>query len=227
MINVEALEKSYGSLKVLNGVDLKITKGKIVSIIGKSGAGKSTLLHIMGTLDVPDKGTLRIEGQTLNALKEKDLAIFRNKKIGFIFQFHHLLDEFTALDNVCIPALIQGLNKKVAEEKALKLLTLLGLKDRADHKPSQLSGGEQQRVAVARALINEPAVVFADEPTGNLDNANSKDLHDLFVQLRDQLGQTFVIVTHNNELARLSDEVFLMVDGKISKLNKEEQEALL
>ncbi|MDB0070863.1 ABC transporter ATP-binding protein, partial [bacterium] len=202
-------------LQVLKGVDIDITKGEIVSIIGKSGAGKSTLLHIVGTLDHSDAGTIVINGVDTTRLNKKNLAKFRNETIGFVFQFHHLLNEFTALENVTIPAHIQGTNATEAEKKAKELLDYLGLGDRMEHKPQELSGGEQQRVAVARALINDPAVIFADEPTGNLDASSSDDLHNLFKKLQSEMGQTFLIVTHNQELAKLSDRTLTMQDGRI------------
>lgn len=213
MIKATNITKSYGSLQVLRGVDLHVGKGEIISIVGKSGAGKSTLLHILGTLGRPDGGSLTIDGQDVFSLSDRQLAAFRNKNIGFVFQFHHLLPEFTALENVCIPAYIAKTDPTVAEKKALELLRYLGLADRADHKPNQMSGGEQQRVAVARALINSPAVVFADEPTGNLDSGSSDELHKLLFKLRDDFGQSFIIVTHNEELARISDRRLEMVDG--------------
>lgn len=213
MIQASNITKSYGNLKVLRGVDLTVGRGEIVSIVGKSGAGKSTLLHILGTLGRPDGGSLSIAGQDVFGLSDRKLAAFRNKYIGFVFQFHHLLPEFTALENVCIPAYIAKTDAAVAEQKARELLSYLGLAQRADHKPNQMSGGEQQRVAVARALINSPAVVFADEPTGNLDSGSSDELHKLLFQLRDDFGQSFIIVTHNEELARISDRRLEMVDG--------------
>ena len=219
MIIAQGITKSYGTLQVLKGVDLHIEKGKIISILGKSGAGKSTLLHILGTLDLPDKGTLSIDGQELTTMKEKSLANFRNKNLGFVFQFHHLLDEFTALENVCIPAFIAKEKEKDAQKRAKELLDYLGLGGRLHHKPNQLSGGEQQRVAVARALINNPKVVLADEPTGNLDNSNSREMHELFIKLRNDFNQTFVIVTHNEELAQLSDKRYFMVDGRIDSID--------
>ena len=199
MIVIENLHKSYGDLKVLKGVDLSIKKGEIVSIVGSSGAGKSTLLHLMGTLDRADEGKIIINDENVAVLSDKKLSTFRNKHIGFVFQFHHLLPEFTALENVCIPAFINRTPKAEAEKKAIELLDLLGLTARMHHKPSELSGGEQQRVAVCRALINSPAVVLADEPSGNLDSVSAKDLHQLFFDLRDKTNQTFVIVTHNEE----------------------------
>lgn len=215
MIQGKGIIKSYEDLQVLKGVDIDITKGEIVSIIGKSGAGKSTLLHIIGTLDHPDAGSIVINGVDTTRLNKKDLAKFRNDTIGFVFQFHHLLNEFTALENVTIPAHIQGTNATAADKKAKELLDYLGLGDRMGHKPQELSGGEQQRVAVARALINDPAVIFADEPTGNLDASSSDDLHNLFKKLQSEMGQTFLIVTHNQELAKLSDRTLTMQDGRI------------
>jgi lipoprotein-releasing system ATP-binding protein len=215
MIQAKQLYKSYASLQVLKGVDLHIRAGEIVSIVGASGAGKSTLLHILGTLDAADSGVLEIDGVKVNELREKKLAAFRNQNIGFVFQFHHLLPEFTALENVCIPAYIAKKNKSDSEKKALELLSYLGLEKRASHKPSELSGGEQQRVAVARALINSPKVIFADEPSGNLDSASAKELHNLFFSLREKFNQTFVIVTHNQELADKADRKLLMRDGVI------------
>lgn len=209
----KSIEKSYGNLKVLKGINLQINKGEVVTIVGASGAGKSTLLQIIGTLDKADTGSLSIDNQELSTLKGDKLAGFRNHKIGFIFQFHHLLPEFTALENVCIPAFIKGMNKAEAESKATELLQFLGLKSRIHHKPSELSGGEQQRVAVARALINNPAIVLADEPSGNLDSKNAKELHDLFFKLREKYNQTFVIVTHNEELANMADRKLVMKDG--------------
>jgi lipoprotein-releasing system ATP-binding protein len=209
------IHKRYGTVEVLRGVDIDIKKGEIVSIVGSSGAGKSTLLHILGTLDTADKGAVRLDEADINSLQGKKLADFRNKNIGFVFQFHHLLPEFTALENVCIPGWLAGRKRKEVENKAKELLTLLGLAERLENKPNQMSGGEQQRVAVARALINSPSIVFADEPTGNLDSANAKELHQLFFDLRKKFNQTFLIVTHNEELARLSDRVLHMKDGKI------------
>jgi lipoprotein-releasing system ATP-binding protein len=215
MLTGKDIHKRYGTVEVLRGVDIDIQKGEIVSIVGSSGAGKSTLLHILGTLDKADRGTVQLSGLEINSLRGKKLADFRNKNIGFVFQFHHLLPEFTALENVCIPGWLAGRKKKEVEDKAVELLKLLRLSDRIENKPNQMSGGEQQRVAVARALINNPAIVFADEPTGNLDSANAKELHQLFFDLRNTLNQTFLIVTHNEELARLSDRVLHMKDGKI------------
>jgi len=215
MLEARQIEKSYGVLQVLKAVDLTINKGEIVSIVGSSGAGKSTLLHILGTLDTPDKGEVLLHGNRIDKLTGNALARFRNKNIGFIFQFHHLLPEFTALENVCIPGWIAGTKKAETEKKASKLLETLGLKDRLQNKPNQLSGGEQQRVAVARALINDPQIVMADEPTGNLDSANGRDLYKLFIELRDKFQQTFLIVTHNEELAQMGDRVVVMKDGRI------------
>jgi len=215
MLQAVGITKKYEHLQVLKGVDISVEKGEIVSIIGSSGAGKSTLLHILGSLDMPDAGKIILNGEAVHLLKGKKLAAFRNKHIGFVFQFHHLLPEFSALENVSIPGWIAGNNKKQVKDDALKLLRLLGLGDRIDNKPQQLSGGEQQRVAVARALINKPSIIFADEPTGNLDSANANDLHNLFVQLKNELQQTFLIVTHNDALAALSDRVVKMKDGLI------------
>lgn len=202
-------------MEVLKGVDIDIQKGEIASIVGPSGSGKSTLLHILGTLDKADMGVVSMNGTQINALNAKKLAAFRNKHIGFVFQFHHLLPEFTALENVCIPGWLAGRKKNEVKEEATRLLNMLGLSHRMENKPNQLSGGEQQRVAVARALINKPDIVFADEPTGNLDSANAKELHELFFDLRDKFNQTFLIVTHNEELAKLSNRVLYMKDGKI------------
>ena len=216
MLTAKNIVKSYGNLQVLKGVSLEINKGEIVSIIGSSGAGKSTLLHIIGTLDFPDAGEILLDGQRVDLLKGKKLAAFRNRHMGFVFQFHHLLPEFTALENVCIPGWLAGKKKKETEARAKALLTTLGLKDRIENKPNALSGGERQRVAVARALINEPDIVFADEPTGNLDSQNARELHRLFVQLRDEHSQTFLIVTHNEELAQMSNRILHMKDGKIA-----------
>lgn len=215
MIKASGINKSYGALEVLKGVSLEIKKGEIISIVGASGAGKTTLLHILGTLDRPNNGSLSINNQNISDLSDKKLAEFRNKNIGFVFQFHHLLPEFTALENVCIPAFIAGTSKSDAEKRAVELLTFLGVNGRMNHKPSELSGGEQQRVAVARALINNPAVVLADEPSGNLDSATAKDLHQLFFTLREKFNQTFVIVTHNEELANMADRKLVMKDGNI------------
>ena len=215
MLTATNIIKDYGALPVLRGVDISIQKAEIVSIVGSSGAGKSTLLHILGTLDTADRGSVLLEGQLIETLSGKKLAAFRNKHIGFVFQFHHLLPEFTALENVCIPGWIAGRKKNEIKQKAVHLLTTLGLLDRLENKPQQLSGGEQQRVAVARALINDPSIIMADEPTGNLDSANAKELHQLFINLRDQFKQTFLIVTHNEELAQMSDRILHMKDGKI------------
>ena len=217
MIKTKNLKKSYGSLEVLKGVDLEISKGEIVSIVGASGAGKTTLLQILGTLDSPNSGELMFNGKNIANLSSKALARFRNEHIGFIFQFHQLLPEFTAIENVCMPALIGGKSMSESKIKALELLDTLGLKDRASHKPAELSGGEQQRVAVARSLINSPDVILADEPSGNLDSKNAKELHDLFFELRDKLGQTFVIVTHNLELASQADRMLTMADGRMTE----------
>jgi lipoprotein-releasing system ATP-binding protein len=215
MLQARGIKKSYGNLQILKGVDLDVKRGEIITIIGASGAGKSTLLHIIGTLDHPDHGTLRLNNVDIHTLSSKKLSAFRNEQIGFIFQFHHLLPEFTALENICIPAFIAGKSRKEAENKAFELLNLLGLTDRANHKPNELSGGEQQRVAVARAMVNNPAIILADEPSGNLDSNNAENLHQLFVNLRDTLNQTFVIVTHNENLANLADKKVLMKDGQI------------
>ncbi len=213
MIKATNIHKSYGELEVLKGVDIEIQTGEIVSIVGKSGAGKSTLLHILGTLDKADKGEVIFDGINVNSLNTNELAQFRNSHIGFVFQFHHLLPEFTAVENVCIPAFIKGTSEAQAQARAKELLDYLGLSARLTHKPTQLSGGEQQRVAVARALMNQPAVIFADEPTGNLDTASSQELHHLIFQLRKDFRQTFLIVTHNLELAAMSDRVVEMQDG--------------
>lgn len=215
MLTARGIQKNYGNLLVLKGVDVDIKAGEIVSIVGSSGAGKSTLLHILGTLDKPDSGTVALNGITLNALAPNKLAAFRNENMGFVFQFHHLLPEFTALENVCVPGWIAGKKKREVEDRAKELLQLLGLSDRLENKPQSLSGGEQQRVAVARALINQPKIVFADEPSGNLDSANAKELHRLFFDLRLQFNQTFLIVTHNEELAQMSDRTLHMKDGKM------------
>ena len=217
MIKLEGITKSFGSLQVLKGIDLEINKGEIVSIVGPSGAGKTTLFQIMGTLDEPDAGTVQIDGTVVSRMKEKELSAFRNKNIGFVFQFHQLLPEFTALENVMIPGLIAGVSSKEANDRAMKILDFMGLVDRASHKPNELSGGEKQRVAVARALINDPAVILADEPSGSLDTHNKEDLHQLFFDLRDRLGQTFVIVTHDEGLAKITDRTVHMVDGMIKK----------
>ena len=215
MIKANNIQYSYGNLKVLKGVNLHINKGEFVSITGASGAGKTTLLQLLGTLDEVQTGSLIINNKEVNTLNQKELANFRNKEIGFVFQFHNLLVEFTALENVCLPAFIAGTDRKMAEQKGLELLDLLGLSDRADHKPDELSGGEQQRVAVARALINSPSIILADEPSGNLDSKNAEELHNLFLKLNKELGQTFVIITHNKELANLGSRKLEMKDGKI------------
>ena len=218
MLKAENIVKQYGDLTVLKDINLTIDSAKIVSIVGASGAGKSTLLHILGTLDQPDRGKVYLQDHDLTQLKGNELAQYRNQNIGFIFQFHNLLPEFTALENVCIPAYLgNGRNDKEISKRGRELLSLLGLEKRTDHKPSQMSGGEQQRTAVARALMNHPAVVFADEPSGNLDSKNAEDLHQLFFRLRDEFGQTFVIVTHNEELANMADQKLEIVDGMISR----------
>lgn len=215
MLKANNINKSYGKLQILKDVSLEIEKGEVVSIVGSSGAGKSTLLHILGTLDAADSGHYSIKDQSIFDLNEKQLDNFRNKEIGFIFQFHHLLPEFSALENVCIPAFINGTSQKDAEIRAKELISFLGLKDRINHKPSELSGGEQQRIAVARALMNEPSIIMADEPSGNLDSKTSKELHKLFFDLRKEFNQTFIIVTHNNQLAEMSDRQLVMKDGRI------------
>jgi len=215
MIRAENIHKSYGSLQVLKGIDLVIGKGEIVSIVGASGAGKSTLLHIIGTLDRADKGKILYNNIEISRMPERKLSEFRNLNIGFVFQFHHLLPEFTAIENVCIPAFINRMPRKEAEQKAVQLLKYLRLDHRLDHKPNELSGGEQQRLAVARALINDPAVILADEPSGNLDSKSAVELHQLFFDLREQFNQTFIIVTHNQELANMADRKLTIVDGAI------------
>lgn len=215
MLVGKGITKSYNQLQVLKGIDIHIAEGEFVSIVGKSGAGKSTLLHLLGTLDTPDAGTIEIKGIDIAALPQKELAHFRNQHIGLIFQFHNLLPEFTALENVCLPAWIGKKDKNTTQQKATELLQLLELGNRLDHKPAQLSGGEQQRVAVARALINEPAIVFADEPTGNLDSKTATELHQLFLKLKQEINQTFVVVTHNTELADMADRKLTMRDGLI------------
>ncbi|MCO5237585.1 MAG: ABC transporter ATP-binding protein [Chitinophagaceae bacterium] len=215
MLSAVNIIKSYGSLQVLKGVSFSVQRGEIVCIVGSSGAGKSTLLHILGTLDKADSGEIALQDQRVDLLKGKKLAGFRNRHMGFVFQFHHLLPEFSALENVCIPGWLSSRKKRETELRAKELLETLGLKDRIHNKPSALSGGEQQRVAVARALINNPDIVFADEPTGNLDSVNARELHHLFVQLRNEHNQTFLIVTHNEELAKMSDRVLHMKDGKM------------
>lgn len=219
MLKASNIHKSYGSVEVLKGIHLEVDKREIVSIVGASGAGKSTLLQIMGTIETADQGIVEIDGIRATELGDKALSLFRNSKIGFVFQFHHLLPEFSALENVCIPAFIKGLSKKEAEKKANELLNFMNLTDRANHKPSEMSGGEQQRVAIARALINNPAVILADEPSGNLDSNASQALHQLFLKLREEFGQTFVIVTHNKELANMADRKVEIVDGIIFKEN--------
>lgn len=215
MLTATNIHKYYGQLWVLKGVDLAVSKGEIVSIVGPSGSGKSTLLHILGTLDKPSRGDVFIRQQRIDFLNDRQVAIFRNRHIGFVFQFHHLLPEFTALENVSIPGWMAGRRKKDVTDRAVSLLRTLGLGERIENKPNALSGGEQQRVAVARALINEPDIIFADEPTGNLDSANARELHQLFFDLRKEFNQTFLIVTHNEELAQMSDRVLHMKDGKI------------
>jgi lipoprotein-releasing system ATP-binding protein len=215
MITARKITRSFGSLQVLKGIDLDISKGEVLSIMGASGAGKTSLLQILGTLNKPDSGSLSLNGVDVLNLKDRQLAKFRNKHIGFVFQFHHLLPEFTALENICIPAFIAGTTKREALNRGEELLDFLGLKDRSTHKPSELSGGEQQRVAIARALINNPAVIFADEPSGNLDSKNKKEIHQLFFTLRKKFSQTFVIVTHDPELAGMADRMITMQDGRI------------
>ena len=215
MIQLQGITKSFGSLQVLRGIDLNIDKGEVVSIVGPSGAGKTTLLQIKGTLDAPDSGMITIDGTLVSRMKEKELSAFRNKHIGFVFQFHQLLPEFTALENVMIPAFIAGVGQKEATASALELLEFMGLTDRAGHKPNELSGGEKQRVAVARALINHPAVILADEPSGSLDTHNKEELHQNFFDIRNRFGQTYVIVTHDEGLARITDRTVHMVDGEI------------
>lgn len=214
MIEARGIEKSFGTLKVLKGIDLQVEKSEVVSIMGASGAGKSTLLQILGTLSTPDSGSLVIDGTDVTRLSRKEISRFRNLKLGFVFQFHHLLPEFTSLENVMIPALIAGKSEKTAKEEALKLLDTMGLAERTTHKPSELSGGEQQRVAIARALVNRPAVLFADEPSGNLDSVTKNEIHNLFFRLRDKFGQTIVIVTHDPELAKMCDRTLFMKDGQ-------------
>jgi len=216
-IEIKDIRKSFGPLQVLKGINLTIQKNEIISILGASGAGKTTLLHIMGTLDKPDSGQILYDGTDVFSLGERKLNVFRNKHIGFVFQFHHLLPEFTALENVCIPAFIGGMGKSEATAKAERLLITLGLKDRMTHKPSALSGGEQQRVAVARALINDPDVILADEPSGNLDTDHARELHELFLKLRNEMNQTFVIITHNPDLAQLFDRQIHMRDGYLEQ----------
>lgn len=217
MIQIENLTKSFGNLQVLKGVNLSIKKGEVISIVGPSGAGKTTLLQLMGTLDKPSGGTIRFNGEELGKMSEGKLATFRNRHIGFVFQFHQLLPEFTALENIVIPALIAGRKRKEAEQEAMELLRIMGLEERAGHKPSEMSGGENQRVAVARALINHPDVILADEPSGSLDSRNKEELHRLFFDLRDRMGQTFIIVTHDETLAAYTDRTIRMVDGVIEE----------
>lgn len=217
MIQINGLEKNYGALQVLKGINLEIADRSVISIVGASGAGKSTLLHLIGTLDKPDNGKVLIDGTDLYSLSDKELAAYRNQNIGFVFQFHHLLPEFTAAENVALPAMIAGKSKAEAMKRAEELLDFLKLKERLTHKPSQLSGGEQQRVAVARALVNNPKLILADEPSGNLDSENASKLHQLFFDLRDQFHQTFIVVTHNNELAEMSDRKITIKDGQIVK----------
>ncbi len=215
MIKLEGITKSFDKLQVLRGIDLNIEKGEVVSIVGPSGAGKTTLLQIMGTLDAPDKGTVTIDETLVSRMKEKELSAFRNKHIGFVFQFHQLLPEFTALENVMIPAFIAGAGQKEAVKRAMDLMDFMGIGERASHKPNELSGGEKQRVAVARALVNNPAVVLADEPSGSLDTHNKEELHQLFFDLRNRFGQTFVIVTHDEGLAHITDRTIHLIDGAI------------
>lgn len=215
MLVAENLFKKYADLTVVNGVSLNITKGEIVAVVGQSGAGKSTLLHLLGVLDKPDSGKVLIDGTDVFKLPAKKQAAFRNKHIGFVFQFHHLLPEFSAVENVAVPLWIAGQGRKQALDNAAAMLQVVGLGDRLDNKPSELSGGEQQRVAIARALVNKPSIVMADEPTGNLDSANAKAIHDLFIELRDKLGQTFIMITHNDELAAMTDRTLIMKDGKL------------
>jgi len=215
MLEVQGLQKSFGPLQVLKGVDLNISSGEIVAIVGASGAGKSTLLHILGTLDRPDTGKMLLEGRDVFSRSDKQLATLRNASFGFVFQFHNLLPEFTALENVCLPGFIQNRPRQEVEKRAKELLGLLGLTDRFDHKPGAMSGGEQQRVSVARALINSPTLLLADEPTGNLDSKNADEMHKMFFKLREELGQTFILVTHNQELAKMADRTLEIVDGKI------------
>ncbi|MCC5917110.1 MAG: ABC transporter ATP-binding protein [Cryomorphaceae bacterium] len=217
MIEAKGIFKSFGSLAVLKDVQISVSRGEVVSLAGASGAGKTTLLQILGTLDYPDQGSVTLEGQNVFLLSEKALSDFRNRRIGFVFQFHHLLPEFTAWENIAIPAMIAGKSKEAAKEKAMGLLGLIGLKDRADHRPGELSGGECQRVAVARALVNDPAIILADEPTGSLDSKNALQIHELFLKLRNELGQTFLIITHNEKLAQMADRTIHIKDGQIAE----------
>lgn len=217
MIRIENLTKSFGDLQVLKGVSLEVKRGEVISIVGQSGAGKTTLLQLIGTLDKPDSGNIYFEGEELSRMSSKRLATFRNRHIGFVFQFHQLLPEFTALENIIIPALIAGRDRKDAEKEAMELLRLMKLEDRASHKPAEMSGGENQRIAVARALINHPDVILADEPSGSLDSKNKEELHKLFFDLRDKFGQTFIIVTHDEALASFTDRTIRMVDGTIAE----------
>lgn len=226
MIKANNIHKSYGKLAVLKGIDLEINKGEIVSIVGTSGSGKSTLLQILGTIEKYDQGSVIIDGTDVSALGDKTLSKFRNQKIGFVFQFHHLLPEFNALENICIPAFIAGRNKKEVEKEALRMLDMMGISERASHKPGELSGGEQQRVAIARALMNKPAIILADEPSGNLDSESSASLHELFFTLRKELGQTFIIVTHNQGLATMADRKLLIQDGIVFSENNNKHFAL-
>lgn len=221
MIDIKGVTKSFGKLQVLKGIDLHIGRGEVVSIVGPSGAGKTTLLQIIGTLDRADTGELTVDGMDIRSLRKKELSDFRNRHIGFVFQFHQLLPEFTALENVMIPALIAGSSRKQAKERAMELLEFMGLTDRAGHKPAELSGGEKQRVAVARALVNNPAVILADEPSGSLDSKNKEELHRLFFDLRDKFGQTFVIVTHDESLAGITDRTIAMRDGIVYQKEEE------
>lgn len=218
MIQLESITKNFGSLQVLKGISFTIEKGEVVSIVGPSGAGKTTLLQIMGTLDRPDSGQVWLNGTDVSRMKEKELSAFRNREIGFVFQFHQLLPEFTALENVMIPALIQGVSSSIARKSAMEMLDFLGLSSRVSHKPAELSGGEKQRVAVARALVNHPSVILADEPSGSLDTQNKEELHRLFFDLRDKLGQTFVIVTHDEDLASKTDRTIHLIDGRVVSL---------
>ena len=224
MIDIKNITKSFGSLQVLKGIDLHINKGEVVSIVGPSGAGKTTLLQIIGTLDSPDSGDITIDGIDVRKLNQKKLADFRNKHIGFVFQFHQLLPEFTAIENIMIPAFIAGMSKSEAKKRAMELLDFMGLADRAKHKPNELSGGEKQRVAVARALVNNPSVILADEPSGSLDSQNKAELHQLFFDLRDKMGQTFVIVTHDETLASITDRTIRMEDGRLAQEPQQQDE---